>query len=224
MTTSTFHAKSTALEFVKGLNVNLHGKLVLITGGTPGIGIETARALEHISKTTTNNDKIEVMKLDLNSPQSVGDFVDQFRARHLPINILISGKPSRVVVVVSSFANKRGGINWENIMINALLMVRVNQKIFFFAKQFNKLYSSESIQAYALHLGGIMTNLNKYLSMEEQKAMGWFKEYGTPVDRFKNVEQGASTSVYTALAPELDNEMEPAERLWKLSEQMAAVK
>ncbi|CAF4152825.1 unnamed protein product [Rotaria sp. Silwood2] len=89
MTTSTFHAKSTAVEFVKGLNVNLHGKLVLITGGTPGIGIETARALEHISKTTTNNDKIEVMKLDLNSPQSVGDFVDQFRARHLPINILI---------------------------------------------------------------------------------------------------------------------------------------
>ncbi|CAF2577860.1 unnamed protein product [Rotaria sp. Silwood2] len=170
MTTSTFHAKSTAVEFVKGLNVNLHGKLVLITGGTP------------------------------------------------------AGKPSRVVVVVSSFANKRGGINWENIMINALLMVRVNQKIFFFAKQFNKLYSSESIQAYALHLGGIMTNLNKYLSMEEQKAMGWFKEYGTPVDRFKNVEQGASTSVYTALAPELDNEMEPAERLWKLSEQMAAVK
>ncbi|CAF2737916.1 unnamed protein product [Rotaria sp. Silwood2] len=69
-----------------------------------------------------------------------------------------------------------------------------------------------------------MTNLNKYLSMEEQKVMGWFKEYGTPVDRFKNVEQGASTSVYTALAPELDNEMEPAERLWKLSEQMAAVK
>ncbi|CAM4989866.1 unnamed protein product, partial [Rotaria socialis] len=35
--------------------------------------------------------------------------------------------------------------------------------------------------------------------------MGWFKEDGTLVDRFKNVEQGASTSVYAALAPELDN-------------------
>ncbi len=36
MTTPTFHAKSTALEVVKGLNVDLNGKLVLITGGTAG--------------------------------------------------------------------------------------------------------------------------------------------------------------------------------------------
>jgi hypothetical protein len=36
MTTPTFHAKSSALEVVKGLNVNLDGKLVLITGGTSG--------------------------------------------------------------------------------------------------------------------------------------------------------------------------------------------
>jgi hypothetical protein len=80
--------------------------------------------------------------------------------------------------------------------------------------------------------------------------MGWFKEDGTPVDRFKTVEQGASTSVYTALAPELDGrggeylencaisqgvnpdmktfwgmgahsvDMKSAERLWKLSEQL----
>jgi hypothetical protein len=36
MTTPTFHAKSTALEVVQGLNVNLDGKLVLLTGGTSG--------------------------------------------------------------------------------------------------------------------------------------------------------------------------------------------
>jgi hypothetical protein len=40
MTTPTFHAKSTALEVVKGLNVNLDGKLVIITGGTSGILIQ----------------------------------------------------------------------------------------------------------------------------------------------------------------------------------------
>ena len=74
-----------------------------------GIGVETARALastnayviitardmnkgwqvvEDIKKTTHNN-KVEVMKLDLTSLQSVRDFVNQFRARKLPINILI---------------------------------------------------------------------------------------------------------------------------------------
>ncbi len=74
-----------------------------------GIGVETARALasanahiiitardmnkgsqvvEDIKKTTGNN-KVEVMEMDLTSLQSVRDFVAHFRARKLPINILI---------------------------------------------------------------------------------------------------------------------------------------
>ncbi|CAF0996667.1 unnamed protein product [Adineta steineri] len=318
MTSATFHAKSTALEVVQGLNVNLNGKLVIITGGTSGIGIETARALAtahaHVIitardmnkgaevvedlKKTTGNDKIEVMELDLNSLQSVRDFVKQFQARHLPINILIcnagvmacpyektidgfetqfgvnhlahflltislvpelkAGKPSRVVVV-SSIANRRSGINWDDINWEKnydkwSAYGQSKTANILFAKQFNKLYSSEGIQAYALHPGGIMTNLIKYLPIEEQQAMGWFKEDGTVIDRFKNVEQGASTSVYAALAPELNNhggeylencaisrginpdmktfwgmgahavDMESAERLWKLSEQLVSAK
>ncbi|CAF2598086.1 unnamed protein product [Rotaria sp. Silwood2] len=318
MTTPTFHAKSTALEVVKGLNANLDKQLVLITGCTSGIGVETARALatanahviitardmkkgvevvEDLKKTTGNN-KIEVMELDLSSLQSVRDFVDQFRGRNLPINILIcnagvmacpygktvdgfetqfgvnhlghfllttslipelkAGKPSRVVVV-SSLANRRSGINWDDINWEKnydkwLAYAQSKTANILFAKQFNKLYSSEGIQAYALHPGGILTNLVKYVTMEERKALGWFKEDGTLIDRFKNVEQGASTSVYAALAPELDNhggeylencaisqgvnpdmttfwgmgthavDMESAERLWKLSEQLVAAK
>ncbi|CAF0743973.1 unnamed protein product [Adineta steineri] len=60
--------------------------------------------------------------------------------------------------------------------------------------------------------------------------MGFFKEDGTVNDFFKNFEQGASTTVYAALAPELDvmysglaphaMDMKVAERLWRLSEQM----
>jgi len=36
MSSTNFHAKSTALEVVKGLNANLDGKIVLITGGSSG--------------------------------------------------------------------------------------------------------------------------------------------------------------------------------------------
>ena len=36
MTETNFHAKTTALEVIKGLNVDLNGKVVLITGVTSG--------------------------------------------------------------------------------------------------------------------------------------------------------------------------------------------
>lgn len=47
-----------------------------------------AQVVEDIKKTTGNNN-VEVMEMDLVSLQSVRNFVSQFRARNLPINILI---------------------------------------------------------------------------------------------------------------------------------------
>ncbi|CAF1543901.1 unnamed protein product, partial [Adineta steineri] len=103
-----------------------------------------------------------------------------------------------------------------------------------------------------LNPGAIMTNLQNVLPIEEQQAMGYFKEDGTLADFFKSVEQGASTSVYAALASELDHsdgeyledcaitrivndnktefigraphaaDMKAAEQLWALSEKMVA--
>ena len=305
-----------------------------------GIGIETARALatanahviltardmsrgaevtEDIKK-TTGNDQVEVMQLELDSFQSIRDFVDRFRARQLPIHILIcerendllthilmncllslsilgnagimacpysktvdgfetqfavnhlghfllttsllpelrAGKPSRVVVV-SSLANKRGGIqwddlNWEKTYNKWLAYAQSKTANILFAKQFDQLYGAEGIHAYSLHPGVIFTNLMKHIPPEEQQAMGWHDKDGHFANRLKNVEQGASTSVFAALAPELDHhggeyledcaisqglnpdmktlwgmaphsmDMEAAERLWQLSEQMTASK
>jgi len=62
--------------------VNAH---VIITARDMNKGAQVVQDL----KSSTGNDKIEVMELDLNSLQSVRNFVDQFRARNLPINILI---------------------------------------------------------------------------------------------------------------------------------------
>jgi ABC-type sugar transport system ATPase subunit len=36
MTTPNFHAKTTALEVIKGLNAKLDGKVVIVTGATSG--------------------------------------------------------------------------------------------------------------------------------------------------------------------------------------------
>jgi NAD(P)-dependent dehydrogenase (short-subunit alcohol dehydrogenase family) len=197
--------------------------------------------------------------------KTVDGFESQFGVNHLAHYLLTTslipelkaGKPSRVVVV-SSLANKRAGINWDDINWEKnydkwLAYSQSKTANILFAKQLNKLYASEGIQAYSLHPGGILTNLQQHVPIEEQRAMGWYKEDGTLVDLFKNVEQGASTSIYAALAPDLDNhggeyledcaiskgvnpdktywgmaphslDMEAAERLWILSEQMVAAK
>lgn len=197
--------------------------------------------------------------------KTVDGFESQFGVNHLAhfhlVNLLLpelrNGRPSRVITV-SSVANKQGGINfddinWEKHYDKWGAYAQSKSANVLFAKQLNKLYSRDGIQAYSLHPGVILTNLQRHTPSEELRAMGFFKEDGTLVDLCKTVEQGAATSVYAALAPELDNQggayledcglsrgvntgegywgmglhvldMNNAERLWKLSEQMIASK
>ena len=64
-------------------------------------------------------------------------------------------------------------------------------------------HGGDGITANAVHPGGIMTGLQQHLSQEEMNRLGWFKPDGTPLDLFKNTEQGAATSVWAATAAEL---------------------
>jgi NAD(P)-dependent dehydrogenase (short-subunit alcohol dehydrogenase family) len=64
-------------------------------------------------------------------------------------------------------------------------------------------YADQGITANAVHPGGIMTGLQKFLPLEEMRALGWFKADDTPIDIFKTPPQGAATSTWAATAPEL---------------------
>lgn len=75
-----------------------------------------------------------------------------------------------------------------------------------FALQLDTLGEPHGVRAFAVHPGGIVTELQRHLTMEEQVAMGWFDEQGNVNEMFKTVEQGASTSVWCAVSPLL-NEM-----------------
>jgi NAD(P)-dependent dehydrogenase (short-subunit alcohol dehydrogenase family) len=59
------------------------------------------------------------------------------------------------------------------------------------------------IRSFAVHPGGIMTDLQRSLPREEQVAMGWITADGVLNPRFKTVEQGAATTVWTATSPRL---------------------
>ena len=60
------------------------------------------------------------------------------------------------------------------------------------------LYAGQGLTANAVHPGGIMTGLQKFLPLEEMRALGWLKADDTPLDIFKNIPQGAATSVWAA--------------------------
>jgi len=62
------------------------------------------------------------------------------------------------------------------------------------------------IRAFAVHPGAILTELTRYIAEEELKAFGVYRENGVlkVPERFKNVEQGAATTIWCAVSPQLN--------------------
>ena len=260
---SPFGHGTQAEEVVKG--IDLKGKTAIVTGGSSGIGVETARALARagarvilpvrsrkaaeeiaadIQKTTGNN-AIEVADMDLGDWPSARKFADAFVKRGIPLDILINNAgimatPERRimgnvesqfgtnhlghmtmtchlapafhkgtrVVALSSIGHRRSPIKfddpnfektpydkWEAYgqakTANALFAVELNRRL-----------EPKGIFAYAVHPGGIMTNLQRDMSDAEIKAMGWIDEKtGKPREGFKTLSGGASTSLWAATSP-----------------------
>jgi len=103
-----FGHDTTTAEVLEG--IDLEGKLALVTGGSGGLGAETARALaskgarvvitardvakgEEIAggiRKSTGNDGIEVEALELGSLASIRTFAERFLARHDALQILVN--------------------------------------------------------------------------------------------------------------------------------------
>ncbi len=122
---------------------------------------------------------------------------------------------------------------------NALMAVGVQQR-----------HAADGIEGFAVHPGGIMTNLQRHMDPAEFKDRGWVDEEGNVNELFKTIEQGASTSVWAAVWPGLSGrggryledcseaavldapsadfsgvmsyavDPQQAERLWELSEEL----
>jgi NAD(P)-dependent dehydrogenase (short-subunit alcohol dehydrogenase family) len=119
------------------------------------------------------------------------------------------GRAARLVSL-SSIGHRRGGVNfddphyrhrpydkWEAYgqakSANALYAVGFNQR-----------FAKKGVTANAVHPGGIMTPLQRHLPREEMIAFGWIDEAGNVAQGFKTTEQGASTSTWAAVGPELE--------------------
>ena len=120
-----------------------------------------------------------------------------------------SGRTSRVVSL-SSIGHLRSDIRWDDPHFRrggyekwtAYGQAKTANSLF--AVGFHARHHDEGVTANAVMPGGIMTPLQRHLPIEEQRAMGWLDEHDQPVEGFKDTEQGASTSVWAAVAPELE--------------------
>ncbi|GMH26435.1 hypothetical protein Nepgr_028278 [Nepenthes gracilis] len=105
---SGFGSASTAEQVTEGIDAS--NLTAVVTGGSSGIGLETSRVLAlrgaHVIIAARNMEaankskelilkeiesaRVDVLKLDLSSIKSVTEFVDDFNALNLPLNILIN--------------------------------------------------------------------------------------------------------------------------------------
>ena len=110
------------------------------------------------------------------------------------------------VVCMSSSDHKIAGVDFDDIHFERR---EYNKwKAYGQAKSANAMFAAglhlrhhaDGITANAVHPGGIMTGLQKFLPPEEMRALSWLKADDTPLDIFKSPAQGASTSVWAATA------------------------
>ena len=76
-----------------------------------------------------------------------------------------------------------------------------------FAVELDKRGQEHGLRAFAVHPGGILTDLARYLTDEDFKAFGIHREHGVlkGPERLKNIEQGAATTVWCAVSSQLNN-------------------
>lgn len=114
------------------------------------------------------------------------------------------------VVSVSSTGHRRSDIRWDDLQFEqgydkweAYGQAKTANVLF--AVQLDALGKDAGVRAFALHPGGIMTQLARHLAKDEMVAAGWIDEDGTPLNpTFKTPEQGAATQVWAATSPQLD--------------------
>lgn len=113
------------------------------------------------------------------------------------------------VVALSSTGHKRSPIRWDDIQFqtgydkwDAYGQAKTANALF--AVQLDALGAADGVRAFAVHPGGIMTELQRHLPREEMIAMGWMDDDGRVNELFKTPEQGAATSVWAATSPQLD--------------------
>jgi NAD(P)-dependent dehydrogenase (short-subunit alcohol dehydrogenase family) len=113
------------------------------------------------------------------------------------------------VVSVSSRGHKFSGIRWDDMH-----WAREYDKwqAYGQAKTANVLFAvaldargvNAGIRAFAVYPAGVRTPLQRHLTHQEMRDLGWYDDQGNPAPLFKTPEQGAAGEAWAATSPQLD--------------------
>ncbi len=148
---------------------------------------------------------------------TVDGFESQFGTNHighfaLTVGLLPALRAAGMarIVALTSIGHRRSDVHFEDLNFrqrpydpwNAYGQSKTANVLFAVAT--TERYGGDGIIANAVHPGGIMSGLQKYVSREEQIKMGWIDESGAVNSRFKSTEQGAATSIWAAVSRDLE--------------------
>jgi len=117
------------------------------------------------------------------------------------------------VVALSSRGHSRGGVDFSDPNFNRrpydkwAAYGQSKSANSLFAVELDKRGQEHGIRAFAAHPGGILTDLGRYMTEEDFKPFGIYRENGVlkGPEWLKNIEQGAATTVWCAVSPQLNN-------------------
>jgi NAD(P)-dependent dehydrogenase (short-subunit alcohol dehydrogenase family) len=118
-------------------------------------------------------------------------------------------------VSLSSSAHSLTGILWDDIHFQNnpydkwMAYGQSKTASSLIAIEFHRRMIDKGVRGFSVHPGGIMTPLQRHLQNEEMVTLGWMKEDGSLSDLaknfFKTTSQGASTTLWCATSPSLNN-------------------
>ena len=173
--------------------------------------------------------------------------IGHFLLTNLLLDLIKKSAPSRIVIV-SSAAHAFGRMMWNNVMqedrYNSLKAYEQSKTAnILHCLELSKKLEGTGVTCYSLHPGGIKTNLQQHLGNIDHLpfcSRMFVKTWNPLISMFGLTPlQGAQTTIYCAVAPELANtsgkyysscsqttpfkharRAEDAERLWKLTEEL----
>jgi NAD(P)-dependent dehydrogenase (short-subunit alcohol dehydrogenase family) len=198
--TTPFGFDSTAAEVIDG--IDLSGRRAIVTGGSSGIGVETARALAGAEVTLAVRDT------------DAGDHVGHF-ALALGLHEAFAAGGDARIVSLSSVGHPRSPVIFDDINFSSrsytpgLAYGQSKTANVLFAVEASRRWGGDGITANAVQPGPVATT-NLLRGLEPDVLAGirasapYARTFDASTPKDKTVEQGAATSVVVATSPQLD--------------------